>query len=98
MGYRVDYQPVKKVRGVEERTARAPALTAVCFLLFLLLVNTVWPRGSEVVQGVLFSGNVTVTASALEEMVVELRSGEKLYSAVETFCRKVVQESELASD
>ena len=98
MGYRVDYQPVKKVRGVQKRTVNVPAMTGVCLLLFLLLVNSAWPRGAEVLQGLLFSGDVSVTAAALEDMAVELRAGEELSSAVETFCKKVAQGARIDSD
>lgn len=98
MGYRVDYQPVKKVRGVEKRTARGPALTALFLLTFLLLVNSTWPRGAEVLRGLLFSGDAAVTAAALDDLAAELRSGEELDSALESFCRKVIQEAEFDSN
>lgn len=98
MGYRVDYQPVKKVRGVEKRRIGVPALTGLFLLLFILLINSVWPRGAEVLRGLLFSGDISVATAALEDMAVELRSGEELSSAVETFCKKVIQEAEIAAD
>lgn len=97
MGYRIDYCPVKKIRGAEKRRAGLPALTAACLLVFVLLVNCTWPKGSDVLRSLLFSGDLAVTASALEDFAVELRMGEQLQSALESFCRKVVQESEIAS-
>lgn len=93
MGYRVDYQPIKKVRDIQKRTVRLPALTALFLLIFWILVNSVWPSGTTVLRGLLFSGNSTVTAAALNEMVIELRSGEALPSALEAFCGKVIRES-----
>ena len=98
MGYRVEYQPLKKVRGVEKRTASVPVLTGLFLLLFLLLVNSTWPRGAEILQGLIFSGDTSVTAAALEELALELRAGEKLPSAFETFCRTVIQNAELDSN
>lgn len=41
MSYRIDYQGVKKVRGMEKRTVFVPA--AVC--LVGLLALALWPRG-----------------------------------------------------
>lgn len=98
MGYRVDYQPVKKVRGLEKRTARAPALAALGLILFCLLVNCVWPRGAEVVREILIPGDTAVTVAALEEFAAELEAGEELSSALQTFCRRVIREAELDPD
>lgn len=98
MGYRIDYGPVRKIRGAEKRRVGAAALTGISFLLFLLLVNSCWPRGSQVLRGLVFSGNAAVTAAALEDFSVELQMGEELPSAIENFCRKVIQESDFAAD
>lgn len=95
MGYRVEYRPVKKVRRVEKRTVRLPALTGLCLLLFVFLVSSFWPRGAEVMRGLVFSGDVAVTAAALEEMAGELRAGAGLSDAVETFCQKIIQGARL---
>lgn len=95
MGYRVEYQQVKKVRGVEKRTSRVAALTALCLLLFLLLVNGFWPRGAEVLRDFLLPGDAAVTAAALEDLALELQTGEELSGALEHFCQKVISEAEL---
>lgn len=94
MGYRVDYQPIKKVRGAEKRTVSVSALTGLCFLLFVIIVNSTWPRGADILRGVIFQGNAAVTAAALEDLTAELTAGEELFSAVEAFCHKVIQEAE----
>lgn len=98
MGYRVDYQPIRKVRGVEKRTLSVPALTALCMLLFVLIVNIAWPRGKAVLNKLLFPGNAAVTVAALEDFTVELKSGEELSGAFETFCRRVIREAEFDSN
>lgn len=98
MGYRVDYQPVKKVRGAEKRTSKIPALTALFLVLFLLLVNGFWPRGAEVLKEVLIPGDPAVTVAALEDFATELKAGENLSGAWEAFCRRVIGEAELGSD
>ncbi len=90
MAYRVDYQPIKKIRGAEKRVAAAPALTALCLVLFFLLVHTVWPRGAQVLRGLLFSGDTAVTGAALELFAQDLRAGEAFSSALQTFCRTIL--------
>ena len=97
MGYRVEYQPIKKTPGALKKTSRAPAMTAVCRRLFLLVVNSIWPRGKEVLRDVLIPGDAAGTMAALEDFALELRAGEELPSAFETFCRNVIRDAELDS-
>lgn len=97
MGYRVDYRPVKKIRGAEKRHTGLPAMIAVWFLLFVLLVNAVWPRGAEVMRGFFFSGDAEVTAAALETMAVDLKNGKPLPAALEAFCIAVFEHAETGS-
>ncbi len=91
MGYRVDYQPIRKVRRGETRKNRTAAMTAICLLLFFFLVGIMWPKGTEVLQKILFAGDAEITASALEHFALELGAGEAFPSAFETFCRTVIQ-------
>ncbi len=91
MGYRIEYQPVPKLRRVKKRRSAALALTGIFFLLFCVLVNLLWARGAEVLGKLFFSGNVAVTVDALEHFVMELGAGEEFPSAFETFCRTVIQ-------
>ena len=97
MGYRIDYQPVRKIRGVEKRVSTELSLSAIFFALFLLLVNAFWQEGSEVIRGLLFSGDAAVAASALEDFALELRMGETVSSAFVTFCRKVMDGAQLGT-
>lgn len=98
MAYRITYLPVKKVRGMEKRTARAPALGTIFFLLFLLLVHSAWPRGREVMQRLIFPGDAAVTAAALEELTGALKSGERLSEALEGFCSSVMENGQSGTD
>ncbi len=90
MAYRVDYRPVSKIRRAEKRRSVVPALTALCLLLFFVLVHTFWPRGSQVLQGLFFSGDVALTGAALETFAQDLGAGENLYDALYTFCRTIL--------
>lgn len=89
MSYRIDYQATKKVRGMEKRTAPLSALTALCFLLFLLLVGALWPEGAEALRAFIIPGDPAVTVAALEDLAGDLRSGEEIQSALDGFCRQV---------
>lgn len=95
MGYRVEYETVRKVRRMEQKTARLPALTAGAFLLFLILVGSLWPKGKEVLREMLIPGDPAVTVAALEDLAQELETGAELGDALENFCRTVVREAEL---
>lgn len=53
MNYRIQYPPIRKMRGREGFKVRLPALTALCFLLFLVLVQTAWPDGRAYLRSVL---------------------------------------------
>lgn len=91
MGYRVEYETVSKVRRMEQKTARVPALTAAAFLLFLILVVNFWPKGKAVLQEILIPGDPAVTVAALEDLAEELETGAPLSDALENFCRTVVE-------
>lgn len=95
MGYRVSYQPVRKVRGTEKRVSRVPAMTALFLILFLLLLNSLWPFGAEILRDILIPGDADATVMALETFAYELQAGEGLTSAFENFCRKIMDEAQL---
>lgn len=97
MGYQVVYKPVSKNAPVfREKKSRIPGMTAGCFLLFLLLVNGLWPRGREVLQKIIWIGNEETTLEAAEAFVQELRYGDPIGDAVESFCRKIIQNADFA--
>lgn len=97
MGYRVEYSPVKKVRGLEKRVSRQSALTGLCVLLFVLLVCTCWPEGADVLRKLVFPGDPAVTAAALEELTWELRGGEDLSDSLRNFCLQILEGAGLGS-
>lgn len=92
MGYRIDYGAVKKVRGLEKRTSRVGALAGLFFLAFLLIVCSVWPRGTEVLREVFLPDT-----QALEVFAQQLRWGESFGDAAESFCRTVMENARIAA-
>lgn len=90
MGYRVEYDSVKKVRGVQKRTAGRLAMTGVFFLVFLVLVACFWPEGTAILRDALLPGDRAVTAAALEELARQVSQGTDLSQAVAEFCRDLL--------
>lgn len=80
MGYRIDYAP-----------KRRPVARWV--LLGLLVGCLLWPRGRGVLKEAIFPGDLAHTGRALEAFARELGAGEPLGSALEGFCRQILEES-----
>lgn len=91
MGYRLDYGPVKVVRRLERRFFRKAALTTLFFFLFCVLVCTLWADGREILQKLIFPGDLAVTAAALEELTTDLRTGAGILSSLKRFCMTVLE-------
>ena len=98
MGYRVEYGPVKKVRGMERRTSRRTAMTGICLLLFLLVISFMWPEGMASVRELLLPGDEAVTAAAMDKLSQDLQSGMGLYESLVEFGRVVLRGSGFGSD
>ena len=98
MAYRIDYQPVKKLRGVQKRRSSRAAMTGSFFLLFLLGAGIFWPEGRAMLQGLLFSGDTAVTAAAMEDFVRELGEGTSVKEALFMFFRQIMEGRCLAPD
>ena len=70
MSYRIHYPSIRKIRGREGLRVRLPALTALCFLLFLVLVQSVWPEGRDFLK------------SALDTMAAHLQKNASVMAAL----------------
>ena len=70
MSYRIHYPSIRKIRGREGLRVRLPALTALCFLLFLVLVQSVWPEGRSFLN------------SALDTMAAHLQKDASVMTAL----------------
>lgn len=89
MGYRVEYQTVRKVRRMEQKKSGQAALTAVFFVVFLIITTLLWPEGREVLREILLPGDPAVTVAALETLAEELQTGVQLGDALENFCQSI---------
>ena len=90
MSYRVEYASSGiKRKQIWQRRDRALLVTAVCFLIFLLIAGGFWPRGAQALREILLPGDSAATAAAWAELTRELHAGTPVANAVENFCREV---------
>ena len=85
MSYRINYGSAHRKKGNPIAKFRLPALTALCFLAFLFLVNTFWPEGSDYLGEILAGQNTSASVVALERFAEELHHGEPLAEAFSAF-------------
>lgn len=95
MGYRVEYETVPKVRRMEQKRSGTAALTAMFFVVFLLVTSLLWPEGREVLREIFLPGDPAVTVAALETLADELQTGAQLGDALENFCQSIAREAEI---
>ena len=85
MSYRINYGSSNRKNGNSVTKFRLSALTALCFLAFLFLVNTFWPEGSDYLGEILAGQNTSASVVALERFAEELHHGEPLVEAFSKF-------------
>lgn len=88
MGYRIDYQPVAKLKMTEKRRHPFPMLS-VC-LLAVLLLNTVLKDQRTMLLRILFPGDAAVTMASLDKMLAQLKAGTPFQDALLVFCQQVI--------
>ena len=91
MGYRISYEPIQKLRQAEKRRSAVAALTALFLLAFPFLAYAFWPEGWHLLRKFLLPGDPAVTAAALEELSLDLKSGSELSVALEGFCHTILE-------
>lgn len=85
MSYRINYGSSHKKKGSPAAQIRLPALTALCLLVFLFLVNCFWPEGSAYLNGIFDSSHTSASVMALDRFAEELYQGEPLAEAFSAF-------------
>lgn len=97
MGYQITYQPIKKLRYLDQQRSCRTALTGLFFLLFLLFTHLFWPDGRELLQSILIPGDAAVTVAAMESFSHDLRTGLSLSECFTGFCRTVLEGAVIAA-
>ena len=91
MAYRIDYSSGSLQRKTVHRKPLVPTIKTILFILALIVgAVTVKVVGFTWVRDVLLPGNPAVTATALQNMTDNLRSGDSLLDAITTFCQEIV--------
>ncbi len=86
MAYKIEYGTVLKRRKTKKRpNFRQHAMTAGCFLLFVLVAHLFWPDRLAALRTLLLPQTGAVMA-----LVDDLQSGDSLPQAIEAFCQQVM--------
>lgn len=94
MPYRIVYGP--EPNFFTSNTTQLPRrriLTASALLAFIILVRGIWPQGTTVLRQYLLPGEPTVTQTAANSLLEDLREGASLDEAVTAFCREIISHS-----
>ena len=90
MGYCIKYDKIRHNRQNSIRYLRVFALMLLCFALFMLLVDGLWPEGSAVLHKISFLTERSIAGTALNTMAGELQSGVSVTDAFCDFCRSIL--------
>ena len=94
MGYRLVYDMQNRTKpGKWYRRIRI----LVCLFLFAGFLGYFCPEVGHTVRKILFSGDPAVTAAALEEFTVDLRSGVEFGDSFRSFCMRILEGTGFAS-
>ncbi len=80
MSYRIAYDEPERRSYI-----RFPVLTAMCFVLFLLLVYWRWPEGALLIRSVFLAAEKFIGITALDCAVEALGAGETAAQAFSDF-------------
>lgn len=90
MGYRITYEN----DVIRKSVLRIPCLRwrrwGIGLGAAALAVSLLIPGGRLWLRDLLLPGDEEITASALESMIADLRSGEPVGEAVEAFCKEII--------
>lgn len=82
MSYRIEYRLAHKKTG---SGMRLPLLTAMFFLLFLVLASLCWPEGMAEIRSVFQDLRASAPVSALHAFAGNLSEGESVAAAFSDF-------------
>ena len=91
MSYRIEYGCAVPAKFRHPAWGlRLQILTAVCMILFSLIVGRSWPQGREMLREYLLAGEPAVTEQAFSGLVQDLSRGMGLEEAMTVFCRQIM--------
>ena len=99
MAYRIEYgPPIPEKYLNKENPLRLQVMTALCLLIFTLLVKAWFPAGTQTLQQLLLPGVPSVTQQALDALMSNIHSGESLGDACTTFCQQIIDHDQTISN
>ena len=90
MAYRVEYAPLRKIRGMEQRRCGKAAFLGLCVMAVCFCICFCRPEGLETLRRLIFPGDTAVTAAALEELSVQLKAGAGITESLRNFCMQII--------
>lgn len=98
MSYRIEYGPAIPNRYITKNSfLRLQSMTAICLLLFSLIVRHFFPAGTEMLRHILLPGELSVTQEAVETFMCDIRNGEDFTDSLTAFCEYIVIHDETLS-
>ena len=95
MSYRIEYgSAIPKQYIRKTNPLRLQAMTAVCLLLFSLVVSQFFPAGTEALRRILLQEKPSVTQEAVDAFMGDIRSGESLGDSLTAFCVYIIDHDE----
>lgn len=89
-GYRIDYQPIPKLRTLPLRYNAKAALTGIFFFVFLLFAYSFHPDIRTMLEDVLIPGDNAVTVAAMDQLCADLRQQKDFLPSFQHFCRCIL--------
>lgn len=91
MGYRIEYGSQGELRKpLKRKYPYAAIATVACVLALVAGAITLKHTGLTFVQELLLPGDPAVTASALENMVDNIKDGDSITDAITAFCQEII--------
>ena len=95
MSYRIEYGPSSPSSSRNPRHgSRVQTMTAVCLLLFSLLVRSFFPAGTEKLREILLPDSNSVVQSAYHAFLNQMQGGQSVTDAFTVFCQYVISHEE----
>ena len=94
MSYSINYREPSVIKATDKRKkSRIPIMTAVFFLLFMLVVKAFWEKGDERLSRILWSQDLVVLERAVQYIFAAVEHGQPFPEAVQAFCREIIHEA-----
>lgn len=96
MGYRIVYEggePKTEKDGLK-LSVRLQVMTAVCMLVFIIIIKQRWPEATERLKSVFLPGSESAAQTAFYNLNEDLENGMGIGDALVVFCRDLIDNEE----